>query len=373
MHYNRLIIILCCILSCNICFAQRRKARKAKTKAKTEKKVEVNPMYESMLPNTAKVLFIDSIVVAKDSFLYYIPLNKETGEVYRLKNNTVFTNEFGNLRYIASGDSTARRLASSDRIGTQWTQPRQLAGIGEEYKEPDYPFMASDGTTLYFAAKGDEALGGYDIFTTIFDGDSAKFFRPENMGLPYNSAANEYFMAIDDLNSLGWLVSDRYQPEGRVCVYTFVPTAVRQSFIDEMTDQELRSFADLRSIRDTRDFGNLDAALNRLTRLLQRNNQQSAGQQSQDFVINDALTYHDLSDFRSPDAAKKYRHYLELNKMLTETETQLATLRDSYQTKRSAKTAVTIRDLEQKAKQLRSERDNMAKSARNTEIKKLSD
>ena len=49
------------------------------------------------------------------------------------------------------------------------------------------------------------------------------FYIPDNYGLPYNSTANDYFLAIDERNNLGWLISDRYQPEDKVCIYIFVP------------------------------------------------------------------------------------------------------------------------------------------------------
>lgn len=367
---RRFLLLTLCLLAVSLGYGQKRnvKAHTAKAKPVVQK---ANPLYESMLDNTAKVLFIDSIVVDKDSFLYYIPLNREAGEVMQMKGDVVYTNEFGNLRYIATGDSATRHLAVSDRLGDVWTEPETLRGISHEYATPDYPFMSSDGTTLYFAARGHEAIGGYDIFTTIFDSDSARFFKPENMGLPFNSKYNEYFMAIDDLDSLGWLVSDRYQPEGKVCVYTFVPTATRESFDEDVTEATLRRYADLRSILDTRHFGDLDAALNRLTNLLQRNNTQEAEAQRFSFVISDDRTYHDISEFRSADALKQFRQYQELSQMLQQQENQLTQLRDAYAAKRSTATAQSIRKLEQSIDSLYKDRDTVAKSVRNKEIKQL--
>ena len=86
----------------------------------------------------------------------------------------------------------------------------------------------ADGVTLYFAAQGVNSMGGYDIFMSTFDLDKGVFYSPENIGLPFNSTANDYLLAIDDINHLGWLVTDRRQPEDKVCIYTFVPTASRR-------------------------------------------------------------------------------------------------------------------------------------------------
>lgn len=48
--------------------------------------------------------------------------------------------------------------------------------------------------------------------------------------MPFNSTANEYLLAIDDYDTLGWLVTDRNQPADSVCIYTFEPTSIRKDF-----------------------------------------------------------------------------------------------------------------------------------------------
>ena len=52
--------------------------------------------------------------------------------------------------------------------------------------------MLSDGLTLYFAAQGPESIGGYDIFMTTYDAAEGRFLKPENIGMPFNSTANDY-------------------------------------------------------------------------------------------------------------------------------------------------------------------------------------
>ncbi|MFR3186749.1 MAG: hypothetical protein ACLTOV_01045 [Phocaeicola sp.] len=43
------------------------------------------------------------------------------------------------------------------------------------------------------------------------------------MGMPFNSPYNDYMYALDDFNNLGWFATDRFQPEGKVCIYVFAP------------------------------------------------------------------------------------------------------------------------------------------------------
>ena len=42
--------------------------------------------------------------------------------------------------------------------------------------------------------------------------------------------------AIDDYNNLGWFASDRYQPEGKVCVYVFVPNESKTTYDYDVMD-----------------------------------------------------------------------------------------------------------------------------------------
>lgn len=63
-----------------------------------------------------------------------------------------------------------------------------------------YPFLMPDGMTLYFAADGDESLGGYDIFMTRRNDEG--FYQPQNLGMPYNSPDNDFMLAIDETSGL---------------------------------------------------------------------------------------------------------------------------------------------------------------------------
>ena len=106
--------------------------------------------------------------------------------------------------------------------------------------------------TLYYGAKGPESIGGYDIFVTRYDMDERKFLYPENIGMPFNSLANDYLYAIDEINNIGWFVSDRHQPEGKVCIYIFIPNTTRKTYDFNNIDQEkLTRLARISSIKET--------------------------------------------------------------------------------------------------------------------------
>ena len=67
-----ILFLICCLFAFTSTQAQKKKVvKKKETKAKvvaTDKKID-NNLFASMLPNTDKLLVIDSVVVDKESFL----------------------------------------------------------------------------------------------------------------------------------------------------------------------------------------------------------------------------------------------------------------------------------------------------------------
>lgn len=333
MKKINIILVLFVFMATTPAYAQKKQAKGHKEKTVLKQNAPEDSLFKAMLPSTAKVMFIDSIVVDKDSFLYHIPLNKESGYLYSKDGKTNgYMNEFRNRAYFSEEtDSTGgRKIYTYDKLGNTWSSPTTLEGVTNEFESQNYPFVMSDGITLFFSAKGSKSMGGYDIFTTMFDSEKGKFYAPENYGLPFNSKANDYLLAIDDLDTLGWLVSDRYQPEGKVCIYTFIPTNPRQNFeADNLSQKELESYALLTKISDTWKFGNQKKALDKLHKIIARNSAET-NPDGIFFIINDDVTYHNIHDFKS---ATNRQLFLELNGdkgVLKNKERKLELFRDQY-------------------------------------------
>lgn len=317
--------------------------RKGKSiKVKKPAAVVMSPgqkIFKSMLSSTAKVMFIDSVVVEKDNFLSILPLNSESGHlsVANPKEDfanqmAVYQNDFGDRRIVANGDSVNSSLYTQTMLGNKWSKAASMSGIDNSlYKLQNYPFLAADGVTLFFSAEGEESMGGRDIFMSTFDSDNSEWYKPQNYGLPFNSTDNDYLLAIDDLDTLGWLVTDRHQPEGKVCIYTFVPTEVRQNFDDDdLDDSELTAFARIVSIKDTWQFGNRDAALARRDKMLKRLKEKNVQDNAMWFAIDDNTVITSPQQFKRDESRKLYKQTEELRNMIAQTETELDNYRKSY-------------------------------------------
>ncbi len=95
------------------------------------------------------------------------------------------------------------QLYSRIRLLDGWSEPEPLTSLNEQ-GNVNYPFLMSDGITLYYASDGEGSLGGYDIFVTRYDSENSNYLRPDNIGMPFNSPANDYMYAIDESNNIGW-------------------------------------------------------------------------------------------------------------------------------------------------------------------------
>jgi hypothetical protein len=332
-------------------------------------------LFNTLLPATAKVMFIDSMVVAKNDFLSHIPLNAESGKL-SVKNRkgkdflAQYETELGDRRFYALGDTASTALYMQTKVGNDWGQQSCLADISDEdYHWQNYPFLCADGVTLFFSATGPNSVGGRDIFMTSYDSDKDEWLQPQNYGLPFNSTANDYLLAIDDLDTLGWLVSDRHQHADSVCIYTFVPTQVRKNFAaDNLSTAQLEHYAQIHRIADTWAFGDRKAALRRRDAMMARANVAKT-HATTSFILNDNTLVTDEKQLKSTVARNLFRQWVELGNMIDDTRRSLEHNRELYA--RGQRTlAQDILSKEKDLKQQLTDLHNVAKKLRQAELQK---
>jgi outer membrane protein OmpA-like peptidoglycan-associated protein len=98
-----------------------------------------------------------------------------------------------------------------------WSAPVNLGpGINSKDNE-DAPFIHPDQKTLFFTSDGHNTMGGRDIFQTKLINN--KWIKPENMGYPVNTTANDnYFTMIAD-GTRAYFSSDRKGGQGAQDIY----------------------------------------------------------------------------------------------------------------------------------------------------------
>ena len=341
MRIRNITIIALALLVPMSVLAQKKKVKVAPKQKIVVEEPQEDPRVTEMREAMQQIVFIDSAVVDKNDFLSAIRINPETGKLtsydrfFKSEGHSdcyVFLNEMGNKCYFSNDDDNANmQLFTSDKLGSEWSTPSPINGLGGGITEANYPFMMTDGTTFYFAAKGSESIGGYDIFVTRYDSEDGKFLKPENIGMPFNSEANDYMYVIDELSQIGYFVTDRRQPQDKVCVYTFIPPTSRHTYnLDNYTHQQLRDFAAITSIANT--WGDGVARKEALARMNEIQEEPVVKEQKPEmcFAINDKTTYTSEKQFRDPDDVILYRELESTKKRLADIKSMLEKNRAYY-------------------------------------------
>ncbi len=333
-----------------------------------------------MLSAVERVVVFDSVIVDRDRFLSALCLGGESGTVAPTStliascgsdDAMLFTPEMADrVFYSRFGNDSTLQLYASDLLGSELTKAEALKGLESEY-DTNYPFMMPDGQTLYYAAKGDASLGGYDIFMSRYDPYEHVFFTPENVGMPFNSPANDYMMCVNEEYNVGCFVSDRGMEEGKVCVYYFIPNEVRRVYVEEEVGEELlRQLARLDQISLTwQEEVMVRTAARRLQEC--RNAQQSQREPDFTFIVAQNHTCHWLSDFRNDKARALAQAWLQDKRKLDDCSARLAAMRESYRNgniNQRAQLKMQILSLEGQVEELSASLHVQEKNIRNTEL-----
>lgn len=305
----------------------------------------------SMLDRVEKIQIIDSINVPADEFFEFVKIAGSAGSL-QSENVTsrVVSNKdldglgidaIGSPAYLTeSGDEMlwvgfnadgSSSIYESSRLSDEsWDSPHRLFDYStifgsENGSVVSYPFLMADGTTLYFAADGEESLGNLDIFISRRDEDG--FLQPSNIGMPYNSPYNDYLYAIDEQNGVGWWVTDRNGIPDMVTIYTFIPQELRNNYASDTPG--LTNYAKVTSIADTwtpgADYSDVKRRIERAAE-----SRRTGPLREFDFALPDGRVLHRLSDFRSAMARDLMENYLRERENADKSAKALESMRRRY-------------------------------------------
>lgn len=285
------------------------------------------------LRRVEKLQVIDSIEVALDSMLQVCILSAEAGTLtWDSVGSTIYTNQRGDRQIKTTLADSTRILTTTHRLLDEWTQPDTLPHNINFTQDQRSPYILNDGVTLYFAANDSNGLGGLDIYVSRYNMATENFTTPENLGMPYNSPANEYLFVLDEMHQIGYLATDRFATEGRVHVYSFAISEQKEYWRNIAIDS-LVAYARLEDFEVfTKD--SLPAA----NPIYTEENTDEIGDFC--FIINDSIVYHSLHDFQDTQAKDKYLEWVKTEEQYREELQQLASLRQQYATAEAEKKTV---------------------------------
>jgi hypothetical protein len=218
------------------------------------------------------------------------------------------------------GADSAKILVSNHRLLDEWTPADTLPNIINFTTVQQSPYLLNDGVTLYFAAKDSNGIGDLDIYVSRYNMTTETYTLPENLGMPYNSPANEYMLLLDEAKKIGYLATDRFAKKGYVHIYSFLLSQQKRYY---MPSDSLVAYARLECFEKAQMIdvqSDVDTLKTEETEPITDLN----------LVINDTIIYHSMSDFRDPLSKEKYVEWQSLVHQLESEQQQLSELRVQY-------------------------------------------
>lgn len=174
---------------------------------------------EGLINKYFSIEVIQKDTIPKDELLSYYHLSKDAGQLLRAgeffsvgvnPNQVVFRTERSNeVFFPLLGSSGKYDLYKIVRLLDAWTEAELLEGSINSDHNDLYPFLLTDGTTIYFGSDRPGGMGGLDIYQSFFDSQSGTFSEPANLGPPFNSPDDDYLLVPDIYAGKAWFATNR--------------------------------------------------------------------------------------------------------------------------------------------------------------------
>lgn len=337
---------------------------------------------ESMLRRTEKVQIIDSIIVSKDRFLDSYKLSHECGTLSYFSDifedeedeGTLYKNQRNDKVIYSTPTDSIYSIKMRNRMNDgNWSDDIPVDVLSGIKGNKAYPYLLNDGLTLYFATDNDSlSIGGYDIFVTRKNLNSDEYLSPNNVGMPYNSTANDYMMVIDEYHNVGWFATDRNQHPDSVIIYTYIPNEIKDIYSNLPIDSII-PYAQISSISQTWREGE-EENYKQLLQQVYAEIEPIVIEENVDFefVVAPGIIYTKYTQFKSSEALELYKLSEGIEQEIAKQRAILKELRKEYSESTSSQKenlAPSILKAEEYLKTLYHQPEQYRNAAREEEMK----
>ena len=127
---------------------------------------------------------------------------------------------------------------STRKADGTWSEPENVGDIINTPFDDNFPYLHSDGSSLYFASKGHYSMGGYDIYRTVWSWEKKQWSKPVNLGFPINSPSDDFFFVPSPDEKYAYFGSSRECIADELMVYK-IKYLNDNPQIDQVTYNEL--------------------------------------------------------------------------------------------------------------------------------------
>ena len=149
----------------------------------------------------------------------------------------------GNTMYFSSnmpGGYGGLDLYKVTKNGNSWSEPQNLGTTVNTLGDELFPFIAVD-STLYFSSNTHPGLGGLDVFAAKMN-TSGNFDNVRNVGIPINSAKDDFGYIVAKNNLTGYFSSNREAGTGSddIYMYNFLKITLKGTVVEKDSEDTLQ-------------------------------------------------------------------------------------------------------------------------------------
>ncbi|MDO4771463.1 hypothetical protein [Porphyromonas sp.] len=138
-------------------------------------------------------------------------LARQVAHLGKISRNSYITRDARQRWHVADNGAGGTTFAVGYRLGDgSWEEGDRIKIKGlSPQGEVTYPYLLADGSTVYFAYKGPETLGGWDVYVSRYDRNAKELLVPQQLQMPFNSLADDIMYILDEERGLIYLLTDR--------------------------------------------------------------------------------------------------------------------------------------------------------------------
>lgn len=215
-------------------------------RAKRDEVVAHVEMVERLLSNSRLVATLDTLVAPRAEI--WKRLQRETSYLGEVQENAYLSPDGKSRWQVGSDADSVPLFYIYHQLGNgRWDEANpevvRVNGLPEGC-QMSYPFVGSDGTTIYFALEeeGDgslvsqHTLGGKDLYVSRYDRAEGVLLVPTQLMPPFNSPMDDFCYIVDEEQDLGWVVSGREVSGDSFRLWCFAPSTLARYEGEELRE-----------------------------------------------------------------------------------------------------------------------------------------
>lgn len=191
-------------------------------------------LVERLLSNSRVVTTLDTLVAPRAEV--WKRLQRETSYLGEVQEEAYLSPDGKSRWQVGSDADSVPLLYIYHQLGDgRWDEANpevvRVNGLPEGC-QISYPFVGSDGTTIYFSLEEEKGevpqhtLGGKDLYVSRYDRAQGVLLVPTQLMLPFNSPMDDFCYIVDEEQDIGWMVSGREARGDSLRLWCFAPSTL---------------------------------------------------------------------------------------------------------------------------------------------------